>query len=176
MPNLSNQVYTYYVTLTDFTQLQNFVKLCHKFILLLAKKVNFSWIQFSDMNSFYGFKWTCFGETSCGIVVFVIILVEYLQNIYIHFHIIFFSFLLFSPYFFFTILPFIFIIYLYITATYCQLISIYYLINNYLLIYIYSILKYILKYIYTTLQFLSFITADPIMFFLSFFFLQLLFF
>ena len=100
MPNLSNQVYTYYVTLTDFTQLQNFVKLCHKFILLLAKKVNFSWIQFSDMNSFYGFKWTCFGETSCGIVVFVIILVEYLQNIYIHFHIIFFSFLLFSPYFF----------------------------------------------------------------------------
>ena len=100
MPNLSNQVYTYYVTLTDFTQLQNFVKLCHKFILLLAKKVNFSWIQFSDMNSFYGFKWTCFGETSCGIVVFVIILVEYLQNVYIHFHIIFFSFLLFSPYFF----------------------------------------------------------------------------
>ena len=87
MPNLSNQVYTYYVTLTDFTQLQNFVKLCHKFILLLAKKVNFSWIQFSDMNSFYGFKWTCFGETSCGIVVFVIILVEYLQNIYMHFHI-----------------------------------------------------------------------------------------
>ena len=87
MPNLSNQVYTYYVTLTDFTQLQNFVKLCHKCILLLAKKANFSWIQVSDMNSFYGFKWTCFDETSCGIVVFVIILVEYLQNTYMHFHI-----------------------------------------------------------------------------------------
>ena len=101
MPNLSNQVYTYYVTLTDFTQLQNFVKLCHKFILLLAKKVNFSWIQFSDMNSFYGFKWTCFGETSCGIVVFVIILVEYLQNIYIYIFISFFFLSFFFPLTFF---------------------------------------------------------------------------